>query len=40
MVTGQGTNRLFEIQHFMNRTDEGLYLDGFWTDFLQTWIFW
>ena len=36
MVTGQGTNRLFEIQHFMNRTDEGLYLDGYWTDFLQT----
>jgi len=29
-------NRLFEIQHLMNRTVEGLYLDGYWTDFLQT----
>jgi len=22
-------NRLFEIQHLMNRTVEGLYLDGY-----------
>ena len=31
MVTGQKTNRLFEIQHSLNRTDESLYLDGLWT---------
>ena len=31
MVTGQGTNRYFEIQLSLNRTDESLYLDGFWT---------
>jgi len=40
MVTGQGTNRLFEIQLYsLNRIDESLYLDGFWTILSQTWRF-